>query len=73
VEDIYVVFAGINEDNEKAVIQVWINPLVFWVWMGALLMVVGTVFTILPNRKERRLLRGKTQVERMLKTAEVVR
>jgi cytochrome c-type biogenesis protein CcmF len=70
IEDIYVVFAGINEDTEKAIIQVWVNPLVYWVWMGALLMVVGTVFTILPNRRERRLVRGKAQVDRMLKAAE---
>ncbi|MGD8869892.1 MAG: heme lyase CcmF/NrfE family subunit [Gemmatimonadales bacterium] len=73
VEDIYVVFAGINEDTDKAIIQVWINPLVYWVWVGALLMVVGTIFTILPNRRERRLVRGKSQVERMLRTAETVR
>jgi cytochrome c-type biogenesis protein CcmF len=72
-EDIYVVLAGMNQDTDKAIIQVWINPLVWWVWSGAGLMVLGTVFTILPNRKERRLERGKVQVDRLLKQAETVR
>jgi len=72
-EDIYVVLGGINQDTNKAIIQVWLNPLVWWVWMGSLLMVVGTVFTILPNRKERRLLRGRAQVDRLLKQAELAR
>ena len=72
-EDVYVVFAGINEDNNKAIIQAWINPLVTWVWIGALLMVAGTVWTIIPNRRERRVHREKGQVERLLRATEVVR
>jgi len=72
-QDIYVVLGGVNQDTNKAIIQVWINPLVYWVWVGALLMVVGTVFTILPNRKERRFERGKVQVEKLLRHAEALK
>ncbi len=72
VEDVYVVFAGMNEDTNKAIIQVWINPLVMWVWVGTLVMVLGTVFTILPNRKERQLRRGTGQIDRILRETETV-
>ena len=39
-EDIYVVFAGLAEDSGKAVIQIYINPLVNWVWIGGAIMVL---------------------------------
>jgi cytochrome c-type biogenesis protein CcmF len=69
-EDLYVVFSGMNEDNEHAVIQVWINPLVIWVWIGTIVLALGTVFTILPNVKERRIQRGKKSLDRLLKATE---
>jgi cytochrome c-type biogenesis protein CcmF len=71
-EDIYLVFAGMNEDTNKAIFQVWINPLVGWVWMGGWVMGLGTLFTILPNRRERRLKRQSRDVERMLRATEKV-
>jgi cytochrome c-type biogenesis protein CcmF len=69
-EDLYVVFAGMNEDNEHAVIQVWINPLVIWVWIGTLVMGIGTIITILPNVKQRRIDRGKKSLDRLLRATE---
>jgi cytochrome c-type biogenesis protein CcmF len=69
-EDLYVVFSGMNEDNEHAVIQVWINPLVVWVWIGTILMALGTLYTIIPNVKERRIQRGKKSLDRLLKATE---
>jgi cytochrome c-type biogenesis protein CcmF len=71
-EDIYLVFAGMNDDTNKAIFQVWINPLVSWVWMGGWVMGLGTLFTILPNRRERRLKRQSRDVERMLRATEKV-
>ena len=49
--DIYVVFAGINEDGDKAVIQAYINPLVAWVWIGGIVMILGTLVSMLPALK----------------------
>ncbi len=71
-EDLYVVFAGMNEGNAKAVIQVWINPLVTWVWIGGMVMALGTIVTILPNVKERRLERRKRELDRLLEATEPV-
>ena len=48
-EDIYLVFSGITEDG-RATVHVYRNPLVRWVWLGAFVMFLGTVLTLLPNR-----------------------
>ena len=52
--DIYVVFAGVNESGDKAVIQAYINPLVQWVWIGGMVMILGTFVCMLPALKARR-------------------
>ena len=70
-EDVYVVFAGMSESGDKAIIQVWINPLVAWVWIGGILLTLGTILTTLPNRQERKLERQKKNLERMLRRMEV--
>jgi cytochrome c-type biogenesis protein CcmF len=52
--DLYVVFAGVNEAGDKAVIQAYINPLVQWVWIGGVVMMLGTFVSMLPALKSRR-------------------
>lgn len=47
-EDLYVVHAGYNEQQTKAVIQAYVNPLVAWVWIGGLVMMFGTFICLLP-------------------------
>jgi cytochrome c-type biogenesis protein CcmF len=47
--DLYLVYAGLNEDRTKAVMQVYLNPLVMWVWIGGLVMVLGTLVCLLPS------------------------
>jgi cytochrome c-type biogenesis protein CcmF len=52
-EDLYVVYAGTAEEG-RALIQVYLNPLVSWVWIGAFVMAFGTILTIVPEHRERR-------------------
>lgn len=47
-EDLYVALAGLGEKGD-AVFKVFVNPLQFWVWVGALVMFVGTVTVIGPG------------------------
>ncbi len=51
-EDIYVVYAS-HGPNDGAVIQVYHNPLVRWLWVGGMILVGGTIITIFPNQKRR--------------------
>jgi cytochrome c-type biogenesis protein CcmF len=50
-EDLYVVFAGPSHDGKSYEIAAYVNPLVFWVWLGTLIMIAGTLITLLPDRK----------------------
>ncbi len=48
-EDVYVVFAGVAEGTEAAVYQLTITPLVWWIWYGGVLLVVGGVIVMWPG------------------------
>jgi cytochrome c-type biogenesis protein CcmF len=54
LEDVYVVFASISDDQKKAVIQVYVNPLVQWVWIGGLVIIFGTFILLIPETVFRR-------------------
>ena len=48
-EDIYVVFAGVAEGTESAVYQLTITPLVWWIWFGGAVLVLGGVIVMWPG------------------------
>jgi cytochrome c-type biogenesis protein CcmF len=50
-EDLYVVFGGGTADGQKAIVQVYLNPLVMWVWIGGIVLGLGTLIAMLPNKK----------------------
>jgi cytochrome c-type biogenesis protein CcmF len=50
-EDLYVVYAGQSPDNQLPVIHAYLNPLVKWIWLGGVIVVLGTIVTLLPNRR----------------------
>jgi cytochrome c-type biogenesis protein CcmF len=49
-EDLYVILAGF-ESSRIATFKVFVNPLVAWLWMGGLVMVIGTIIAIWPARR----------------------
>lgn len=52
-EDFYVSFVGKNQANNKAVIDIYINPLVIWVWIGGLMLAFGSIVAMFPNKRIR--------------------
>jgi cytochrome c-type biogenesis protein CcmF len=48
-EDLYLVYAGRNQDNDHPIIKAHLNPLVSWIWTGAIIMVIGTLIALVPN------------------------
>ncbi|HEX9760575.1 MAG TPA: cytochrome c-type biogenesis CcmF C-terminal domain-containing protein, partial [Candidatus Acidoferrales bacterium] len=48
-EDLYVVYAGRSPEDNLPVIHAYVNPLVKWIWLGAVVMVLGTGLALLPN------------------------
>ncbi len=60
-EDLYVVYAGRSPENEQPVIHAYLNPLVKWIWLGGVIVVLGTGLALLPNRQAVLLVRGAVQ------------
>jgi cytochrome c-type biogenesis protein CcmF len=50
IADVYVVLAGVNSDG-SASFQIFVNPLVIWIWAGGAIIILGV---ILGNVGERR-------------------
>ncbi len=52
-EDLYVVFAALSEDG-LATFKVHINPLVKWLWIGGVIMGIGTIIVMWPDAREKK-------------------
>ena len=61
-EDLYLVFTSTTEDG-RATIQVFVKPLVRWVWLGGIVLFLGTCITMVPGRRELKVVR-KTEGKR---------
>lgn len=52
-EDLYVVLGEMNESTGEAVFKAYLNPLIQWIWIGGLVLTLGTWITLLPEPSER--------------------
>jgi cytochrome c-type biogenesis protein CcmF len=48
-EDLYVVLAGVVNGSEQAVYRFTINPLVWWVWYGGMIVALGGLIVMWPG------------------------
>jgi len=49
-EDLYIVLGGFNLADQSATLELHVNPLVNWIWLGFGVMAVGTGIALLPER-----------------------
>jgi cytochrome c-type biogenesis protein CcmF len=49
VRDLYLVYEGVNPETGRPIIKAHLNPLVMWIWIGALVMIFGTIIALVPN------------------------
>jgi len=47
--DLYVVYEGTNPDSGQPIIKAFLNPLVGWIWLGVLVIALGTVIALVPS------------------------
>jgi len=52
-EDLYLNFGGMSDDNQRAVIQAYVFPLVSWIWIGGLVLIGGTLVCLAPSKVRR--------------------
>jgi cytochrome c-type biogenesis protein CcmF len=48
-EDLYIVMAAFDVENQSASFHVVVNPLVNWIWFGFGILALGTLITLLPE------------------------
>ena len=53
-KDIYSIFSAYDAQKNIGYFKIMINPLVNWVWIGGVLMVIGSLFAFWPSRRRRR-------------------
>ncbi len=51
-EDLYVVLAGWEGNGVTASFKVYVNPMMSWMWIGGLVMILGTLAAVWPHQKE---------------------
>lgn len=49
-EDVYLVLAGLNDEGTSAAFKVFINPLQIWLWIGVMIMAIGTIVVLIPGK-----------------------
>jgi cytochrome c-type biogenesis protein CcmF len=49
-EDLYLNYAGPSQDNQRAVIQAFVFPLVDWIWIGFGVLLSGTLICLVPSK-----------------------
>jgi len=45
--DVYVILAGIDDASDEAIFRIHDNPLVVWVWAGAVIALLGGLLALL--------------------------
>ena len=49
-EDVYINFAGLSQDNTKAIFQLYVFPLVTLIWGSFYILLLGTIICLIPGK-----------------------
>ncbi len=61
LRDLYVVYAGRSPESGRPAVHAYLLPLVKWIWFGGIVVVLGTILALLPNRRTALVLRPATE------------
>ncbi len=54
--DLYVVYEGRDQTTGLPIIKAFLNPLVMWIWVGLVVMVLGTLIGLVPSMSTQRVM-----------------
>ncbi len=49
-EDLYLNYSGVTPDSKKAIFQMYVFPLVSWIWIGYWVLLFGTLICLVPGK-----------------------
>jgi len=49
--DLYVIYEGKDPDSGKPIIKAFLNPLINWIWIGLVVVILGTFIALVPALK----------------------
>ncbi|MGH9489949.1 MAG: heme lyase CcmF/NrfE family subunit [Terriglobales bacterium] len=49
--DLYLVYAGNDSTSNAPVLHAYWNPLIIWIWIGTIIVALGTILAMLPSRR----------------------
>jgi cytochrome c-type biogenesis protein CcmF len=52
IDDLYLVLGDFARDGSEATVKVHVNRMVSWIWIGGLILTLGTALAVLPERKK---------------------
>ena len=58
VDDVYLVLGDFARDGSSATVKMQVNRMVSWIWIGGLVLTLGTLLAILPERRKAGVTRG---------------
>jgi cytochrome c-type biogenesis protein CcmF len=61
LRDLYVVYAGRSPESGRPSVHAYLLPLVKWIWFGGIVVVLGTILALIPNRRAALVLRPVTE------------
>ena len=50
-DDVYLNVLEIADDGSELLLRVIVRPLITWIWTGGILMGIGSLLAIIPNRR----------------------
>jgi cytochrome c-type biogenesis protein CcmF len=62
-DDLYVVLGNYDAESQQITLLVFVNPLVAWLWIGGIVMALGTVIVMSPTAAEQRALAAARAVQ----------
>jgi cytochrome c-type biogenesis protein CcmF len=54
IQDVYVVLNGWEVDGSTATVTIFVNPLTMWLWIGGVILVLGTLICTWPHPSRKR-------------------
>ncbi len=52
LEDLYIILASYDLQSQTATVDVLVNPLMLWMWIGGAVMALGAILALLPSKKQ---------------------